>query len=344
MHSSSPLIDFRSDTFTQPDAAMRQAILKADVGDDVFEEDPTLKALESQIAQLFNREAALFLPSGTMANLVAIALHCRRGEEVVLEKRTHSFTYETGGMSGLLGVMPSLVDDPAGYLTASTLEPAIRGDNVHWPRTKLAIVENTANLAGGLPLPLDELRKMKTLCMKHDVKLHMDGARVWNAAQAGFGTLPQIAATVDTLSCCLSKGLGCPVGSLLVGDKKAILEARRHRKMLGGGMRQAGILAAAGLYALEHRLPLIGQDHAMAQAVAKAFEEIYAGEISVETPATNVIRLYTRNQEHTNKLVQQWDQLGIKAFALGEKMIRLVTHFDLPKDTVALLHERLKHA
>jgi len=334
-------LDFRSDTVTRPTAAMRRAMAEAEVGDDVFGEDPTVRRLEERVAALFDREAALLLPSGTMANLVAIGLHCGRGDEAVLERRTHSFSYEAGGMSALLGVLPSTLDCAEGWLTAAALEGAVRGDNVHWPRTRLAIVENTANLAGGRVVPLAELARLRAVCERRGLALHVDGARVWNAAAAGGGALADIAALCDTLSCCLSKGLGCPVGSLLVGDRAAVDEGRRLRKQLGGGMRQAGVLAAAGLVALDERLPNIADDHRLARETAHALRLVYDDALVVEQPETNILLLRTGDGAQTADLLARWRERGVLALALGETTIRLVAHADLPADAADRLRERL---
>jgi threonine aldolase len=334
-------LEFRSDTFTAPDAGMRRAMAEAEVGDDVFREDPTVRRLEERVAELFGREAALFVPTGTMANLVGIGLHCGRGDEVVLERRTHSFAYETGGMSGLLGVMPAVVDCAEGWLGAEALTGAIRGDNVHWPRTRLALVENTANLAGGRVVPLDHLRRLRALCRERGLALHLDGARIWNAAAATGVALPAWAATADTLCCCLSKGLGCPAGSLVVGDRAAIDEARRLRKMLGGGMRQAGVLAAAGLYALDRHLPRLVEDHELARRVAHALRLVLDESCRVEEPETNMVRVHLREPLLTERLLETWAERGVRALALGGTMIRLVTHHDLPADAAEQLQARL---
>lgn len=336
-----PILDFRSDTLTKPSEAMRRAMAAAEVGDDVFREDPTVARLEETVAGLFGREAALFVPSGTMANLIAVGLHCRRGEEVVLERRTHTFSYEGGALSGLMGAMAAPVDCEEGWLTAAALEPAIRGEDVHWPRTKLAIVEDTANLAGGRVVPLGEIAKIGALCRRRGLALHVDGARVWNAAAAGGGTLADIAALADTLSCCLSKGLGCPVGSLLVGDAAAIAEARRLRKQLGGGMRQAGMLAAAGLHALDEHLPNLADDHQLAREIAHALRLVTDDELVVESPETNMIRVHAGDALQRDSLLARWGERGVRALPLGERSIRLVTHRDLPGDAAGQLRARL---
>lgn len=336
-----PILDFRSDTLTKPSAAMRRAMAEAEVGDDVFGEDPTTLRLEARVAELFGREASIFVPSGTMANLIAVGLHCGRGEEVVLERRTHTFSYEGGAMSGLMGAMAAPVDCEEGWLTAAALEPSIRGDNVHWPRTRLAIVENTANLAGGRVVPLEELAKIAALCRRRGLALHVDGARVWNAAAAGGGALCDIAALADTLSCCLSKGLGCPAGSLLVGEAPAIAEARRLRKQLGGGMRQTGVLAAAGLHALDEHLPNLADDHQLAREVAHALRLVTDDGLLVESPETNMVRVHAGDGLQRDGLLAAWRELGLLALPLGESAIRLVTHRDLPADAAAQLRERL---
>ena len=335
------LLDFRSDTFTRPDAGMRRAMAEAEVGDDVVREDPTVNRLEERVAALFGREAALLVPSGTMANLVGVGLHCGRGDEAVLERRTHSFAHETGGMAALLGVLPATVDCPEGWLSEEALRGAIRGGDIHWPRTRLALVENTANLAGGLVVPLAHLARLYTICREHGLALHLDGARIWNAAAASGTPLADYGAVVDTLACSLSKGLGCPVGSLLVGDRAAIDEARRLRKMLGGGMRQAGVLAAAGLYALDVHLPRLGEDHELARRVAHALRQVLDESIEVDEPESNMVLLHTREPELAERLVESWARRNIRAFTVGGTMIRLVTHHDLPPDADAQLKERL---
>lgn len=334
-------LDFRSDTVTCPDAGMRAAMAAAEVGDDVFGEDPTVRRLEERVAALFGREAALLLPSGTMANLVAVGLHCGRGHEAVLERRTHTFAHETGGMSALLGVMPAVVDCPDGWLTPEALAGAIRGDNIHWPRTRLALVENTANLAGGRVLPLAVLDGLWTLCQERGLALHVDGARIWNAAAASGVALREYAARASTLSCCLSKGLGCPAGSLLVGDGEAVAEARRLRKMLGGGMRQSGVLAAAGLYALDTWLPRLEEDHRQARQVARTLRCLLDESIQVQEPESNMILLHSGEPALTRHLLADWERRGVRALALGESCIRLVTHHDLPVDTAFQLEARL---
>lgn len=334
-------LDFRSDTFTLPDAGMRRAMAEAELGDDVFNEDPTVHRLEEKVAALFGREAALLVPTGTMANLIGVGVHCGRGDEAVMERRTHSFTYETGGISGLLGVLPAVVDCPEGWLGLEGLEGAIRGDNVHWPRTKLALVENTANLSGGRVVPLDHMVSLLALCHRRGLALHVDGARIWNAAVASGNSLADYGAAADSLSCCLSKGLGCPAGSLVVGDRSLVEEGRRLRKMLGGGMRQSGVLAAAGLYALEHFLPRLEEDHHMATRLARVLRMVLDESCEVVEPETNMVLVRTVEPDLTLQLVDNWASHGMRVLTLGATTIRLVTHHDLPVDAPEQMLERL---
>jgi threonine aldolase len=335
------LLDFRSDTVTRPDEGMRRAMAAAEVGDDVFGEDPTVARLEERVAALFGREAALLVPSGTMANLIAVGLHCRRGDEAILERRTHTFGHETGGIAGLLGVMPSVVDCAEGWLGLEALAAAIHEEDIHHPRTRLAVVENTANLAGGLVVPLAHLSALAGLCRARGLALHCDGARIWNAAAASGTPLADYGAVVDTLACCLSKGLGCPAGSLLVGDRAHIGEARRLRKMLGGAMRQAGVLAAAGLHALDVFLPRLAEDHQAARRLAHALRLVLDESCQVQEPESNIVLVRTLEPGLTTLLLARWEIRGIRALALDEATIRLVTHHDLPADAPEQVRERL---
>jgi threonine aldolase len=325
-----PVLDFRSDTVTRPSPGMREAMARAEVGDDVFREDPTVRELEERIAALFGREAALFVPSGTMANLIGMALHCGRGDEVILERRTHSFAYEVGGGAALLGVLFNVLDSPDGIPSPEQVRGAIRPRDVHEPVSRLVVLENTVNLAGGRVVPLERVLAFRQLTREHGMGLHMDGARIWNAAAASGAALSDYGCGVDTLSCCLSKGLGCPVGSLVIGDRADIERARWYRKMLGGGMRQAGVLAACGLYALEHNLPRIGEDHEKAKRLAQGLRHVLDGRHRVQEPETNMVMVHTDCQATTQETILAWYELGILALPLSDTMIRLVTHLDIP--------------
>ncbi|MFC1654714.1 low-specificity L-threonine aldolase, partial [Myxococcota bacterium] len=324
------VLDFRSDTFTKPTAAMREALATAEVGDDVFEEDPTVKRLEEKTAGLFGREAALFVPSGTMANLIGLALHCERGHEVIMERRTHSFAHEVGGGAALLGVVFNTLDSPDGILTIEQVQAAIRSENVHHPVSRLVILENTINLAGGRVVPMDRIRQFREMTLKRNMRLHMDGARIWNASIASGVSFHDYASTVDTLSCCLSKGLGCPVGSLVIGDKSQMDKARWLRKMLGGGMRQAGILAACGLYALDNHIYRLKDDHQQAQDLAAGLKNILDDRYQVQPPETNILLIRTDSEETTTSTLSAWAKINVLALPLNPTTIRLVTHLDIP--------------
>lgn len=281
-------IDLRSDTVSHPTPAMREAMAKAVVGDDVYGEDPTVIQLERDAAALFGYEAGLFVSSGTQGNLIALMTHCPRGSEVICGDKAHIFVYEAGGMSALGGIMPHTVkvqDD--GTLALDDILHAIRGDNYHFPRTRLVSIENTQNSAGGVALSPAYTQQVAELAKRHGLKFHIDGARIFNAAVAYNAALPELAAGADSLTFCLSKGLCAPVGSVLLGSATFISEARRVRKMLGGGMRQAGVLAAAGLIALHEMRHRLHEDHANAALLAEGLSDI--PHLRVLSQATNFV-------------------------------------------------------
>ncbi len=342
MSLENAVLDFRSDTFTKPSAGMREAMAAAEVGDDVFREDPTVKELEARVADLFGREASMLVPSGTMANLIGIALHCQRGDEVIMERRTHSFAHEVGGGAALLGVLFNVLDSPDGIITPEQVRPLIRHKDVHEPITRLVVLENTVNLAGGRVVPLERVQAFHGLTRERDMRLHMDGARIWNASVAAGTPLSAYAGAVDTLSCCLSKGMGCPVGSLVIGDGADIERARWIRKMLGGGMRQAGVLAACGLYAIEHNLPRLREDHAQAAELAHGLRRVLDERHRVQEPETNILMVHTDGQAATEETLTAWYRLGILALPLSDTMIRLVTHIDVPPGGAAEAVRRLE--
>jgi threonine aldolase len=335
-----PVLDFRSDTVTRPTAAMRAAMAAAEVGDDVMGEDPTINLLEERVAALFGRQAALFLPSSTMANLCAIAVHCTRGSEIILERRTHSVAHEVTGASSLLGAAFWPVDIPDGRITPDHIRGAFRAPDVHHPRSRLVIAENTINLAGGLVQPVATIGALYDTCRELGLALHLDGARIWNAATALGVPLVDFGSRCDTLACCLSKGLGCPAGALLVGDRATIDEARWYRKMFGGGMRQVGILAAAGLYALDHELPRLGDDHNMAHELAAALSALDRP-WTVQAPESNMVLLRCHTPADCLDQVGKLAEAGILAYDISALEIRLVCHRDLPRDAAARVAERL---
>ena len=330
MSLENTVLDFRSDTFTRPSAGMREAMARAEVGDDVFREDPTVNRLEARVAELFGRDASLFVPSGTMANLLGLALHCQRGDEVLMERRTHSFVHEVGGGAALLGVMFNILDSPDGILTPEQVKGAIRHRDVHEPVSKLLVMENTVNLTGGRVVDLDRLLALRRLARERGMRLHMDGARIWHASVAGGTSLEAYGAAVDTLSCCLSKGMGCPVGSLVIGDAADMDRARWLRKMLGGGMRQAGVLAACGLYALDHNLPRLHEDHAQAAELAHGLRRVLDDRFLVQEPETNILLVHTDGPSTTEAAFAAWGDLGILCLPVSDTALRLVTHLDIP--------------
>lgn len=340
--SSLELLDFRSDTVTRPNAAMREIMARAEVGDDVMEEDPTVKLLEQRAASLFNREAALYVPSGTMGNLLGIAVHCQRGDEIICERRAHSYVHEVAGASALFGILFTVLDNSDGILTPQQIEEAIRPDDIHEPVSKLVIVENTANLAGGNIVPLNRLQEIRKLTQNLQMKLHMDGARIWNASIATQTPLNEYGQQVDTLMCCLSKGLGCPVGSLLIGNGNDIAKARRLRKMLGGGMRQAGILAACGLYALDHHIERLRDDHLAAQELAQGLAKVLDSRHQVQQPQTNIVLIHTDTAETARATHNRLTKQGILTFQIAARIIRFVTHLDLKPQAVSEAIARLK--
>jgi len=284
------VIDLRSDTVTWPTEAMREAMASAPVGDDVYGEDPTVNELEAESAALLGKEAGLFVASGTMGNLTAALTHCGRGDEMIVGREAHMFRYEAGGSAALGGIHPHILDvQPDGTLKLDAIRRAIRGDNDHFPRTRLICLENTQGTIGGIPITAAYTAQVGAIAREHNLKLHIDGARIFNAAVALGVPASQLVAQADSVSFCLSKGLCAPVGSVLVGSKAFIREARRVRKSLGGGMRQAGILAAAGLVALRTMIERLAEDHANACALAEGLAALPYIEIDMSRVQTNMV-------------------------------------------------------
>ena len=323
--------DFRSDTVTQPDEVMRQAMAQASVGDDVWGEDPTVKELEQRSAQIFGKEAALFLPSGTMANQVAVFCHTCPGDEVILEKSSHLYNFEVGGLAVISQVQAHPIAGEEGIIPPEKVKQAIRPLNIHLPRTALICLENTHNLAGGRVLPLENIQDIWEIAQTHNLRVHIDGARIFNACIAS-GIPPQKYANYcHSLSFCLSKGLGAPVGSLLVGDREWIEEARRVRKMLGGGMRQAGVLAACGLVALERRHQL-ARDHHLAKSLARELSQF--PQIQVKNPETNIVMVELLPPLQAESFIRKIRSQGVLAVAIAQNLVRFVTHRDVGEKDV----------
>ena len=320
------MIDLRSDTVTRPSPAMREAIAKAEVGDDVFGDDPTVTALEARAAAMFGLESGLFFPSGTQSNLAALMAHCGRGEEVIVAQDAHTYRYEGGGAAVLGSIQPQpLANLPDGTLDLAMVEAAIKPDDSHFAVTRLLALENTI---GGKVIGRDYLARALELARRRGLSVHLDGARIFNAAVKLGLPVNQLCAGFDTVSVCLSKGLGAPAGTVLVGHAGLIDKARRIRKMLGGGMRQAGILAAAGLYALEHNVARLAEDHANAGRLAKG---LAGAGYEVEPPQTNMVFVRVAN-ERCAALQEHLLAAGIAAFI--SPRTRLVTHLDLGEDGI----------
>jgi threonine aldolase len=325
------VIDLRSDTVTKPTPAMRRAMAQADVGDDVFGEDPTVNRLQERAAELFGREAALFVPSGTMGNQIAIKVHTQPGDEVILEEASHIFNSEMAMMAAFSGVIPRPIPSERGWLRWEQIESAIRPNVYYYAQTRLICLENTHNFKGGSIYPLEWAREIIEKAHERGLKVHLDGARIFNAAVATGRSVKELTEGFDSVMFCLSKGLGAPVGSMLVGSAEFIEKARRVRKMLGGGMRQVGILAAAGLYALEHHIERLAEDHENAQILAQALREI--PEVRLEHVETNII-IFELTKTPAEKLITELKKRNILALAIGPRRVRLVTHLDVSRADV----------
>jgi len=321
-------IDLRSDTVTQPTAEMREAMAHAEVGDDVYGEDPTVNRLQELAAKRLGKEAALFVPSGAMGNLVAMLTHCQRGDEVILGDLSHPYFYETGGLAALGGIQPRpLVNQPDGTLKLDDIRDAIREDDVHYPITRLVALENTHNRRNGIPLSAEYTAAVGELARANQLLLHVDGARIFNAAVALGISVSQLAAPADSVTFCLSKGLCAPVGSVLCGSKDFIGRALRIRKQVGGGMRQAGILAAAGIIGLEKMVDRLAEDHARAGRLAAGLGEL--AQLNVEPQFTNIVRFQLADGARVSpeQVVARLVQQGIRVGHSGHWGFRAVTHY-----------------
>lgn len=321
-------IDLRSDTVTWPTQEMREAMARAEVGDDVYGEDPTVNRLQEVSAERMGKEAALFVPSGAMGNLAALLAHCQRGDEVILGDLSHPYLYEGGAMAALGGIQPrTLRNQPDGTLLLDEIEAAIREDDPHYPITRLVALENTHNRCNGVPLTAEYIKSVGDLAKKHKLALHIDGARIFNATVALEVPPKKLVAPADSITFCLSKGLCAPVGSVLCGSKEFIAKALRVRKQLGGGMRQVGILAAAGIVALEKMVDRLAEDHARAKRLAAGLAEM--PQISITSPHTNIIRfqLADGNKMKPERLVPALEKEGVRIGHGGPWGFRAVTHY-----------------
>lgn len=327
------MTDFRSDTFTKPSQLMLDAMFMAQVGDDVFSEDPTINELELQAAEIFGMEAAIFCPSGTMTNQIAIKCHTQPGDEVICDKLSHVYIYEGGGIAFNSGCQVKPIDGDRGRITAEQVKNAINPDDLHKPVTRLVSLENTANRGGGSCYQFDEIKHIREVCVENNLALHLDGARVFNAIVAKKESPKHYGATFDSISVCLSKGLGAPVGSVLLGKKDFIRKARRVRKVLGGGMRQAGYLAAAGIFALQNNIERLDIDHQHAKKIAEALlKKSFTGRMMpVET---NIIIFEVTGNYTAKTLAEAFKKHDILVMAISETQVRMVLHLDVTKKMV----------
>ena len=322
-------INLISDTVTKPTQGMLEAMMSAEVGDDVFKEDPSVNQLEDKIASMFGMESALFFPSGTMANQTAIKLHTQPGEQLICDKYSHIYNYEGGGVSFNSGVSCRLIDGDRGMITANQVKDAINPpDFYHSPLTTLVSIENTTNKGGGACWDFEELKAIREVCDQHSLKYHLDGARLWNALVAKSETTQQYGALFHTISVCLSKGLGCPVGSVLVGSKETIQRAIRVRKIFGGGMRQAGFLAAAGIYALDNHIDRLAEDHKKAKEISTLLASLPYIKSVAPTETNIVIFEIDEQQRSLEDFLNSLKQNDIHIIGMGQGKLRIVTHLD----------------
>ena len=325
------IIDLRSDTVTIPTPEMKEAMFNAKVGDDVFEDDETVNNLEVLGASLFGKEAAIYCPSGTMTNQIAIKINSNSPGEIVCDELSHVYKYEGGGIGFNAGLATKLLKGNAGRLTAKQIEAAINPDDVHFPETQLVSLENTCNKGGGTVYELEEIKKIKTLCANKNLKLHLDGARIFNAIVESNYSAKDIGVEFDTISVCLSKGLGAPVGSLLLGTKTDIKKARRIRKLFGGGMRQAGYIAAAGIYGLENNIDRLKEDHLKAKELGKTLEGLSCVK-KVLPVVTNIVVFEVVDDIDYTSIINKLAEKKLKSVAFGPQQIRLVTHLNYTDD------------
>lgn len=325
------MIEYRSDTFTKPSQPMLEAMFQANTGDDVFGEDPSVNALESMAASLFGMESGLFCPSGTMTNQVAIKCHTQPGEEVICDKLSHVYIYEGGGIAFNSGCQVKAIEGDRGRITADQVTAAINPHDIHKAPSRLVSVENTANRGGGSCYDFAELTRIKEVCVENQLGLHLDGARVFNAITENGENPKDYGAIFDSISVCLSKGLGAPVGSVLLGNASFIQRARRVRKVFGGGMRQAGYLAAAGIYALEHNIARLHTDHLHAKNIAEALlQKSFTGKMM--PVATNIIIFEVTGNYTAPALAEAFANHGIRVMAISPTQIRMVLHLDVTED------------
>lgn len=328
------MIDLRSDTVTKPTEEMRKAMYTAEVGDDVYKEDPTVRKLEETAAEILGKEAALFVTSGTQGNQIAVLTHCRPGQELLLEQESHIFYYESGAVAALAGVQTRTIAGHRGAMDPDDVLDAIRTEDIHYPETGLICIENTHNRAGGAVIPVENMEAIYSIAQANKVPVHLDGARLFNAAAAADVDVKEFARNTDTVQICLSKGLGAPVGSIIAGRAEFINTARKWRKRLGGGMRQAGVIAAPGLIALTEMRERLGEDQSNASMLAEAIEAIPGMKLARQ-PETNIVVADVAGLNITSEIfVDRLREEGVLSGTFGPTFVRFVTHFDVSKDHI----------
>ena len=332
-------IDLRSDTVTRPTNAMRDAMLKAQTGDDVFQEDPEINELQERCAEMFGMEAGLFCPSGTMTNQIAISVHTSKGDEVICDKLSHVYNYEGGGIARLAGASVKLINGDRGRFTSEDVLEAINPDDSHYANTSLVCLEDTCNKGGGSVWDLAQIKSVSFTARNNGLAIHLDGARLWNALvargiQNDTKACSEYGSQFDSISLCLSKGLGCPVGSVLIGSKEFISKAHRQRKVFGGGMRQAGVIAAAGIYALDNHIDRLFEDNKNAKTLGEAALN-FPGVKSYSSIDTNIVILHLEEGVDSAEVVEKWSELGIHCFPFSKSSIRFVTHLDLTQAQIS---------
>jgi len=326
------IIDLRSDTITRPDTKMRQAIANAEVGDDVFGDDPTVNELEKYVAELFDKEASLFVSSGTLGNQVALKTHSQPGWEIICERECHIVNYEVSGPAVHSGLMINLLTTDRGMITAEMVRNNIRQINIHCPRTKIVTLENTHNRHGGTILPQDEILRVRDVCDEYKLIFHLDGARIWNVHAATGISLAELVKPFDSISVCLSKGLGAPIGSMILGSTEFIEKCRRTRKLFGGAMRQVGIIAAGGLYAIKNNINRLSQDHKNAKLLAEGISELQMFDIDLTRVETNIVVADLTGDLQSESVIEQLSEVGVLAIPFGPRRVRFVTHLDVTRE------------
>lgn len=338
------MIDLRSDTVTKPTTGMREAMARAEVGDDVYGEDPTVNRLEAMAAERLGKEAGIFVPTGVMANQLAIRLHTRLGDEVIIDASAHIIRYEGGSASSLSGVQLCCVPGDRGRLSPDGVEAAIRVSDLHTPSSTLLCLEQTHNVGGGSVYPLDLVQRVTDVGRRHGLALHLDGARIFNAVVATGVSAEEFARPFDTVSFCLSKGLGAPIGSMIVSDRQRIHQLRRLRKIFGGGMRQVGILAAAGIYALDHHVDRLIDDHTNAKRLAELLGAIPGVTLDKDSVQTNIVLFQVpHSSKSSEELIKACREAGVLLNSVGDRAFRLVTHLDVTGDDIEKAGEIFRH-